>query len=474
MREAPLDPSHLNALKDIVRTRYGLVFPQSRRHDLEAGIRRTMADECPSDPDRFLQLVESDDRVSDAMVARITVRETYFFREPRQFDVLRERVLPDLRGRVAANDRLRIWSAGCATGEEPYSLAILLEQEGLGDRADITATDVSLPALTLARKAHYGAWSLRNDTEGIALRYFERRKDQFILRENLRSRVSFRQLNLASDSYPNAATGIAGLDLILCRNVLIYFDEETIRRVARQLFQSLRPGGWLVMGPSDPPLWDFAPYRTQTTAGGIFYRRADADEPEQQRDGTLAAFRQPDASPELTPPPAPTPRYTPSWPETTIRPTAKAEDLQLATSGGRDLTALTATIRDTVNRGAPLQAEGMATAALHAHPLSPELHFLHAVILMELARHNNAVAALRKAIYLSPDLALGHFMLGSVLQRSGEIAAARRAYRNVLALCRSHAPDAIVPLSQGERFAGLLEATLTQISRLGTSLENAP
>src|SRR5262249_141034 len=151
--------------------------------------------------------------------------------------------------------------------EEAYSLAILFDQEGLGDSCHLLATDISQKALSRAREAVYGDWSLRGENNTAALPYLipnnpqaprrvfeaagfapERngKADIYRVIERIRGRAIFQPLNLALDTYPSFANGTWGMDLILCRNVLIYFDRETVRRVAERLYRTLADGGWLV------------------------------------------------------------------------------------------------------------------------------------------------------------------------------------------------------------------------------------
>jgi CheR methyltransferase, SAM binding domain len=143
MKPPSLTEAEVGTLRDLIRARAGLAFPQTRLRDLEAGIHRTMTNCGIADIDRFADLLETDDGVIDALIANITVAETYFFREPAQFNVIRPQVLPDLRRRLPSDAQMRIWSAGCASGEEPYSLAILMEEEGLAKRR--LFTDIVMP-----------------------------------------------------------------------------------------------------------------------------------------------------------------------------------------------------------------------------------------------------------------------------------------------------------------------------------------
>jgi chemotaxis protein methyltransferase CheR len=263
----PLPP-----LEDVVAyvTRHTGLATANRRAGLEDGIRRAMARAGVTDPAAYLDLLERDTGALDDLLEELTVGETYFFREPGQFEFLRRTVLPEFR---RSGRRPRAWSAGCATGEEAYSLAILFEQEGLGEAGAILATDLCRSALERARRGVYRPWSLRGEAAALARPYLEATGKCFRVSAAVRRLVTFRPLNLARDDYPSVSTGTTALDLILCRNVLIYFDAETVRRVAARLRAALAPGGWLLTASSDPPLAELAPFATVVTPHGVVYRR---------------------------------------------------------------------------------------------------------------------------------------------------------------------------------------------------------
>lgn len=168
-------------------------------------------------------------------IAQLTIGETYFFRNAAHFAALRERVLPELLERRAGVGSLRLWSAGCATGEEPYSLAMALADALPASppwQVSILATDLNPQFLERARAALYGAWSFRETRDELRERCFTPEGPRWRLRPELRRQVLFARLNLAEASYPAVANGTVALDLIFCRNVTIYFDEATRRRVA--------------------------------------------------------------------------------------------------------------------------------------------------------------------------------------------------------------------------------------------------
>jgi chemotaxis protein methyltransferase CheR len=163
------DYPQLRVVMEFLRARTGLVFPPSRQEDAEACVRKAMEGAHIDDSQRFVQLLDADESIFDELITSLTVSETYFFREPQQFEFIRLQILPELQRARQLDGGLRFWSAGCASGAEAYSLPILLEKAGLAQRATILATDISGPVLATARRASYNSWSLRgNSIETIA------------------------------------------------------------------------------------------------------------------------------------------------------------------------------------------------------------------------------------------------------------------------------------------------------------------
>lgn len=192
----------------------------------------------------------------EALVAGITVGETYFFRHEQQIALLKDTLLPEIvaRKRQALDLSLRIWSAGCSTGEEIYSLAILLH-EMLPDIRNwalhLLATDINTEALSAAVRGRYRSHSFRATPEPLMKKYFGKIGDKQQIDETLRRGVSITHLNLAEDAFPALLTETYAMDLILCRNVVIYLIPEVARRITSGLAHSLAPDGVLLMGASD-------------------------------------------------------------------------------------------------------------------------------------------------------------------------------------------------------------------------------
>lgn len=466
------DPAYA-AIAAFVHERAGLSFQAERRGFAEAAIRRAMRKARIGQPRAFLTRLLSGDHVQ-SLVDEMTVGETYFFREPNQFEFLRRRILPKLRDLRGENHCLRAWSAGCASGEEAYSLAILFEEEGLGATATILATDISQDALSKAQAGVYGSWSLRGEEATRLHRYFERSGNRFAVMPRFRRRLRFQRLNLVTDPYPTAADGTSSLDLILCRNVVIYFDGATAQRVLRQLLTSLAAGGWLVVGPSDPLLTDDGAAEIVATEYGVFYqlrtepvrRRAAADMRRQQSDRPKSVgARRPQRAPRATPERAP---HAPYEVLADAQSAFARGDYRRAIELARTLSGAIARlieIRAHANSGETEVAVRLAEAAAK-NSLDAELHFVHGTLLMTLGRVREAAAAMRRVLYLEPRAACAQLALGSILERLGDVTAACRAYGCAYnALCRLD-PEETVPLSEGERTDRLIAAAKSGLDRL--------
>lgn len=198
--------------------------------------------------DRFLR--HSDPRLSAAVVDTMMTNETFFFRDRKPFELFREVILPRLLERKGEERRLRIWSAACATGQEPYSLAMVLDEEAHRFKdwtIEIVASDISASALETARGGLYNQFEVQRGLPvALLLRHFQRDLEKWRITERLRAQVQFQQVNLIDDF-----TRFGPFDVIFCRNVLMYFDQATRRTVLNRLARTLTPDGILMLGATE-------------------------------------------------------------------------------------------------------------------------------------------------------------------------------------------------------------------------------
>jgi len=448
----------------------GFALTGERGQRAHEAIRHAMNRTGISDGAAYLALVQGDPHALDGLVAEILVGETYFLREPDQWTLLREIILGDLTSRCGPDHVLRCWSAGCASGEEAYSLAIMLEEAGLSDRANIVGTDISRAALTRAREASYTSWSLRNASAAFANRWFERRGQRYLLDARVRNRVRFAYLNLATAPYPAAASGIGEQDLILCRNVLLYFDRETTARVVEKLYASLLPGGWLVCGSSDPFPTAYAPFEAVVRPEGVLYRRPLVPVVPVMIEVPVVPEPREAALP-ITPAPAP----VAAGHEPMAGALARSDGTRSAHDAGPPAgRTLVAQIRAAAATEGSAGAERTAAAATARYPLDPELHYLRGMLLVELGRFEEALAALRRVLYLDRSLAVAHFTLGVLQERMGDSSRARGSYRNAARLSSARPADEPAPLSDGEDHQTIAAAARRCVERLAAARDRAP
>ena len=446
----------------VVSRRTGLSFDK-RQESAEVGMRRAMARARVRDPRQYADRVAADEEAFDDLLTELTVGETYFFREPGHFQFIRQRIIPEIRAGRGDRHVMRVWSAACASGEEAYSLAILFEQLGLAEETSLVGSDISRVALAKARRALYSEWSLRGDGAADARPFLTPAGKNYQLAERVRSRVRFVALNLALDVFSSFAAGIWGMDLILCRNVLIYFDKETVRRTAQRLYHSMADGGWLVTASSDPPLWDFAPFEVVAGSDGLFYRKPGG-----------VSFQAPvlGGAPVEWPAAGPpdSEAVTGDAPAEVSSPFGDsrgplAQDSPVAASASEAVDAAVHRVRALANHDPPSAAEA-CVQAIGRHPLSVELHYLHAVLLLDGDRTEDAAQAMRRVIYLDRTSAVAHFTLGAILRRRGDVPGACRAYRNARDLCAARPADEPVPMADGEPAGRLAEAAAAELAIL--------
>jgi len=269
------DP-HFPELKRYVLRHTGLSYYSDKNEDLAERLARRMGALHAPDCERYLRMLESGvagAQEMDRLVGELTIGETYFFRQVEHFDVLRSTIIPELLEQNGESRRICIWSAGCATGEEPYSIAIMLEREFAGRlegwEVAILATDINTEFLARARAAGYSEWAFRATPREIREQCFEQCGKTWKLRPEYRKRVTFDRLNLA-DAMPALAEMF---DLIVCRNVMIYFGTDLIHGTVDRFWQALQPGGWLIVGHAEFDLTAFAKFERLCVGDASAYRK---------------------------------------------------------------------------------------------------------------------------------------------------------------------------------------------------------
>ncbi|HKT78045.1 MAG TPA: protein-glutamate O-methyltransferase CheR [Sphingobium sp.] len=230
----------------------GMKFAQNKRYYLERRVAQRMKRTAVTDIGRYLMLLDRDPHERQLLINAITINETYFFREDHQLSALVDHILPAIAATKRPGDLIRIWSLPCSTGEEAYSIALwLLEKWPLVDayNVEIVGSDIDTHALDAAREGLFGTRSLARLPADLIATYFEPAPHHHRrIVQDLRESVLFTQVNL-NDAASVASQG--RFDIILCRNLLIYFDDASRIEAARHLHEALTPGGYLLLGHSE-------------------------------------------------------------------------------------------------------------------------------------------------------------------------------------------------------------------------------
>lgn len=447
---ATLDRTSLSELSGLIAERMGLHFPEERWPDLVRGLKTAGEELGFENPDtcaRWLMTRDLTVRQIETLASHLTVGETYFFRDPASFEVLDREILPPLIAeRTEAGRTLRLWSAGCCTGEEAYSLAIACAR-ALPDirtwNVSILATDINPRFLAKAEAGVYSEWSFRGTPGSLRERFFSPAPDKTsAIHPAVKRLVHFAYLNLAEDAYPSLHNQTNAMDVIFCRNVLMYFTPDHQRRVATALHRCLLDGGCLLVNPAEASASLFPMFAVENFGGVIVYRKAS----QPARVETWPAFVPP--PPEiLVTEPASFVASEPPRPPAPVAPIAApcAEDPLVRA-------------RICANQGRLVEALAACEGAIAAGRTDPVAHFLHATICNELGRPEEAIRALGKVLYLDQDFVLAHHALGGLYRRLGRPKESDRHVAIALKILSARSRDEIVPESDGMTCGRLLEA----------------
>ena len=274
-----LTEEEFRLFRNLIYQESGIYLKETKKDFLEHRVVKRMHETRTASPYWYYKLVTAGQSPELALLLdSMTVNETSFFRNRPQIELFRDIALPELAARKRSEPlrRLRIWSAGCSTGEEPYTIAMVVRDAFAGhDSGDVQifASDLSLKALQAAQRAEYAREKVEATVDGQSLaKYFTMHNGTARVKEEVRDMVVFDYHNLKHDN------GLRGLDVIFCRNVMIYFDLEEQRRLAAKFYESLNPGGYLFLGHAESLQgWDTG-FRFLYHRGGTAYRKPAQEE----------------------------------------------------------------------------------------------------------------------------------------------------------------------------------------------------
>jgi chemotaxis protein methyltransferase CheR len=430
--------------------------------------------------DYFDVLSHNEDEFKELMNL-VTINETSFYRFPAQFDALRDHIIPEiLHGRDPQNRSFRVWSAGCSTGEEPYSIAMTLLDSAADARemrCEVLGTDVSTQALERAKLAIYPAKSLTNLPQNVVQRWFEAVKGGHRPVDAVRESVGFAYHNLIKEPYPS--TFSSSWDIIFCRNVTIYFRPESTRRVVDNFYEALNPGGFLFIGHSET-LTSISQRFEPVEIGGVFLYRKPRDRSvfaggfdstvrpvrtQRPRTSDLPRPKVAVVSSDAASAPAPA-QSRPVAPREPAPAPVRIRQPIAPVASTAEAEKFTAEARELLEQGEPRKARAMAelvlatdprnipallvrahagadagdlpgaiadaNAALSVNPLLSTAHYILGIIHLRQEDANRATSEFKRTIYVDTDFVLAHFNLANIYRAQGDFNDACREYENTL------------------------------------------
>ncbi len=505
----PLSSEEVEAFGAWIARRMGLHFDADKRAFLADVLRDRMQKTGSPNAATYLARLEGhSDGTLEAreLAGSLTVAETYFFRHPDHFRAFEEVVLPSLLERSGGTRRLRILSAGCASGEEAYSLAMLLER-CLADRAawriEIRGIDLNPAVLAKARQGVYSAWALRETGDEARERYFRKRGSEFVLRDSIREMVAFEERNLVEEDVGFWKPG--AFEAIFCRNVTMYLKPEYVRAAVARMERALMPGGYLFMGYAETLRGVSNGFHLCHSDNAFYYRRKEAGEERaagpvpastfaaevpsnwvlqedaswvdaiQRSSDRIAVLAGPGGAQAAGKKPISGASAAPRWDlgETLElvrqeRFSAALECLDALPQEARndaDARLLHAVLL--VNTGRMKEAETVCRRLLEADDLNAGAHYLMALCRERSGDLASAADHDRTAAYLDAGFAMPHFHMGLLARRTGALGEARRALESALALFAREDASRILLFGGGFSREALAMLCRTQLQALG-------
>jgi len=470
---------YLLSLRDLLEEKTGLYTPEQKLAQLEESCRDPKLSLSSNSLEQIVLSIvsgtaEGRDFLNE-LIAAITTNETYFFRNTPHFNVLKDSLIPELLQlkNYQGKKTLRLWSAGCSTGEEPYSLAILL-LETLPDIRSwdihILATDIDLDALKIAQTGIYRNWSFRGVKGEIIKKYFHREgENRYRVDDQVRSWITFEPLNLKNYLYPSPFFGTTDLDIILCRNVTIYFRPETTQEVVHRFYACLNEGGFLLSGSAEYLPEIYGDFEARTFPGTIIFQKPMTPKQKPCSKPILSLTPQP-LAPQFQRPPLPLKKIPqtktdPAPQRDSEEPPQMDEVLTLFSQGEVDkgLVILAEQAKKgpqdswtyfllgkiSADRRHLREAIYWLSRTLELDPIHLWSHYLLGILWMEESKLDNAIQSLKKAIYLEPTFILAHFHLGRIYKERGEIQKARKSFAVAKRLLDSN-PSSETPWGEEE------------------------
>lgn len=469
VKDVKLSEEDYRRFKDFLSKKIGLHFGLKRRSDLAKGLyERLSANKRWKDLDGYYNFLRYSDGNKDELkklISLLTVGETYFFRDKSHFKILDNYILPEIIKKKSKTKNLRIWSAGCSTGEEPYSIAILLRKL-LTDIKEwnifILATDVNEEALSLAREGIYRSWSFRDTDNRYKKEYFTEVKDGYKISEEIKGMVNFKYLNLIENVYPSLINNIVDLDLIVCRNVTIYFEPKATKQIVNKFFNSLVSGGYLLVGHVEHYESVYDKFKRIVLKDLIIYRKKESSKNESReiKEGLKFKVREEQDDIKMLKRAIPfrkkERRQSAASPETNkfnrgfsyFRDNkfeeAKEQFKEILKIDPNNVRARYIIGQILANQGDIDNAQKWCEEILIIDPLSLEAHFLLSILYRQKGLVEKAIKSLKKVLYIDCNFVLGYFQLANYYREMEKNKLAIKYFNNAKEILLKKSPNDVI------------------------------
>lgn len=435
----------LEFISEEIELKFGLHFSENRFKDLKRCL-VSAANLKDIDLDLYIELFLSKKLSIDdykELANCLTIGETYFFRDKKLFDELRKNIIPNMIEMKRRNKTITFWSAGCSTGEEAYSIAILMKELLLDFNQwniKIIATDINLNSLSRAKDAIYGEWSFRETDVDFKNKYFDLvESNKYKLKEEIKKCVEFNYLNLADEVYFIDNKIIKEVDIIFCRNVLMYFSEEQAKRIVNRYYGILNDKGWLIVAPSESLFLNKTEFIATNINTTFLYGKNQVKKDQKNYFEFIPADKIDFIEKEEI-----------------DKPLKKISVKSVESKRSECKINYEEQCRLKANEGELEEALLLCKEAINQNKVNPIYYHLLANIEQELGDIKSAIDALKKAIYLDPNFAMAYFDLGNLFLKLGKNKEALKNFDNVNILLEGFQDEQNIPNTESVT-AGMLK-----------------
>jgi len=476
----------------------GLHFQANQFHDMErrmkVAAKELNIDTSNDNINAWLSNSSFSSHEISVLSAHLTVGETYFFREKSGLELFKQVIIPQLiKQRTEVNEQIRIWCAGCSSGEEPYTIAMIFKEcfPELNDwNITILATDISPNAIQKALQGEYTEWSFRETEAELKSKYFVASGKNWIIQPEIKKMVTFMYLNLSKNSYPSTLTNTETMDVIFCRNVMMYFTPEVIKEVSNRFFHSIVQNGWLITGQVELNDEYFSAFERVPFNQGVFYRKSERAKEKikntQSRSpdrslpfSNVKNVKKVEARKIIQSTPKPIIQVT-KPPEKNSLNNAELEKLfqsgqylkciesclKMMDNSSLDNQIFRILVNAYANSGLTNDGEEVIDRVLSKSQATSEMYYTYASFLKERNNEKLSEVMLKKAIYLNHKHILAHLMLGELFEKGDKRDLANKYYETVVELLENFHDHEIIPESDGLHVGGIRALTLNRMNKL--------